>query len=110
MTTFGGLLETCREVTGSDARWVPVPEADLLGAGVQPWQHLPLWLPADIAPTAWDVDTTRARQLGLPSRPVRESVADTWAWMQVSERPSPPGGRALPGLPADLEATLLAAH
>jgi nucleoside-diphosphate-sugar epimerase len=108
MTTLRRLLETCREVTGGDAEWVPVPEADLLAAGVQPWQHLPLWLPADIAPTAWDVDTSRARELGLPSRPVRDSVADTWAWMRSSERPAPPPGRALPGLPAGLEAALLA--
>jgi nucleoside-diphosphate-sugar epimerase len=112
MTTLGGLLETCREVTGSDAEWVPVPEADLLAAGVQPWVHLPLWLPADIAPTAWDVDTSRARELGLPSRPVRESVADTWAWQQASERPPLPplAGPEPPGLPADLEAALLATH
>jgi 2'-hydroxyisoflavone reductase len=110
MTTLGGLLEVCREVTGSDAAWVPVPERDLVAAGVQPWQHLPLWLPADVARTAWDVDTTRARELGLPSRPVRHSVADTWAWMQVSERPAPPAGRELPGLPPDLEAALLATH
>jgi 2'-hydroxyisoflavone reductase len=110
MTTFGGLLETCREVTGSDAEWVPVPEADLLAAGVHPWVHLPLWLPADMASTAWDVDTSRARALGLPSRPVRESVADTWAWQQVSERPPVPAmaGRELPGLPPELEAALLA--
>jgi 2'-hydroxyisoflavone reductase len=108
MTTLGGLLEVCRAVTGSDAEWVPVPEADLLAAGVQPWQHLPMWLPADVARTAWDVDTTRARQLGLPSRPVRDSVADTWAWMQAGERPSPPPGRELPGLPPELEGELLA--
>jgi nucleoside-diphosphate-sugar epimerase len=108
MTTLGGLLDLCREVTGGDARWVPVPEADLVAAGVQPWVHLPLWLPADVARTAWDVDTTRARQLGLPSRPVAESVADTWAWMQVADRPAPPSGRPLPGLPPDLEAALLA--
>jgi nucleoside-diphosphate-sugar epimerase len=107
MTTLGGLLETCREVTGSDAEWVPVPDADLLAAGVQEWSHLPLWLAAGTAGTAWDVDTTRAGALGLPSRPVPESVADTWAWMQVSERPQPPAGRELPGLPADLEAVLL---
>ncbi|SDY28610.1 Nucleoside-diphosphate-sugar epimerase [Modestobacter sp. DSM 44400] len=110
MTTLGGLLETCREVTGSDATWVPVPEADLVAAGVQPWAHLPLWLPADVAGTAWDVDTTRGRELGLPSRPVRESVADTWAWMQGSERPAPPAGRELPGLPSGLEERLLATH
>ena len=107
MTTLGGLLDTCREVTGGDAEWVVVPEADLLAAGVQPWQHLPLWLPADVARTAWDVDTGRARELGLPSRPVQESVADTWAWMQTHPRPEPPPGRTLPGLPADLEETLL---
>jgi hypothetical protein len=42
MTTFGGLLETCREVTGSNAEWVPMDDADLLAAGVQEWVHLPL--------------------------------------------------------------------
>ena len=110
MTTLGGLLETCREVTGSQVSWVPVPEADLLAAGLQPWTHLPLWLPADVAGTAWDVGTRRARELGLPSRPVRDSVADTWAWMRTNRRPEPPAGRELPGLPADLEAALLATH
>jgi nucleoside-diphosphate-sugar epimerase len=108
MTTYGGLLDLCREITGSDAEWVPVPEAELLAAGVQPWVHLPLWLPAEDARTAWDVDTTRARTLGLPVRPLRTSVADTWAWQQGSERPPVPPGRDDPGLPADLEAQLLA--
>lgn len=108
MTTLGGLLDTCREVTGGDAAWVPVPEADLQAAEVQPWVHLPMWLPADIARTAWEVDTTRARALGLPSRPVADTVADTWAWQQGAERPVPPAGRELPGLPAELERRLLA--
>jgi len=110
MTTLGGLLDLCREVTGSDAEWVPVPEADLLAAGVQEWVHLPLWLERDVARTAWEVDTTRARQLGLASRPLGESVADTWAWQQVNERPPQPANRPAPGLPADLEAQLLATH
>src|SRR5215217_2769057 len=64
MTTLGGLLELCRDVTGSDAEWVPVAEKELLAAGVEPWVHLPLWLPADTARTAWDVDTSRAHELG----------------------------------------------
>jgi 2'-hydroxyisoflavone reductase len=110
MTTLGGLLDVCREVTGSDAEWVPVPEADLLAAEVQPWVHLPLWLPQEMARTAWDVDTTRARELGLPSRPLRETVADTWAWLQTSGRPPLAGMAhvAEPGLPPALEASLLA--
>ncbi|WP_072920599.1 NAD-dependent epimerase/dehydratase family protein [Geodermatophilus obscurus] len=111
MTTLGGLLDLCREVTGGDAEWVPVPEADLLAAGVEPWLHLPLWLPAEVAGTAWDVDTTRARELGLPSRPLERTVADTWAWLQgVEELPPPPHDLPRPGLPADLEAALLAGH
>jgi 2'-hydroxyisoflavone reductase len=108
MTTLGGLLELCREVTGGDAEWVPVPEEELLAAGVEPWVHLPLWLPADVARTAWDVDTSRARALGLPSRPLAESVGDTWAWQRTHERPPVPAGRPQPGLPPELEATLLA--
>jgi 2'-hydroxyisoflavone reductase len=108
MTTYRGLLELCREVTGSDAEFVPVPEEELLAAGVQPWVHLPLWMPAEDARTAWDVDTTRARELSLPSRPPAESVADTWAWQRTSERPPVPTGRDEPGLPADLEAHLVA--
>jgi nucleoside-diphosphate-sugar epimerase len=109
MTTYGGLLDLCAEITGSDAERVPVPEAELLAAGVQPWVHLPLWMPAVDARTAWDVDTTRARELELPSRPLRETVADTWAWMRASGRPPLPAHRPVPGLPPDLEAELLAA-
>jgi nucleoside-diphosphate-sugar epimerase len=107
MTTFRGLLELCREITGGAAEWIPVPEADLLAAGVEPWQQLPFWLPAGLGGTEWDVDTTRARELGLPSRPLRESVADTWEWQRTHDRPEVPPGRTLPGLPADLEARLL---
>ncbi|MGY1699372.1 NAD-dependent epimerase/dehydratase family protein [Geodermatophilus sp. SYSU D00766] len=109
MTTLGELLRTCREVTGSDADLVPVPEEELLAAGVEPWLHLPLWLPREMAGTAWDVGTARARELGLPSRPVRETVADTWAWLQRDPVRLPtPHGLPEPGLPADLEAALLA--
>ena len=108
MTTLGGLLEICRDVTGSDAEWVPVPEEELVAAGVQEWVHLPLWLHRDVARTAWDVDTTRARELGLTSRRLEETVADTWAWMSTSERPPLPAHRPAPGLPPELEAQLLA--
>ncbi len=109
MTTLGGLLEVCREVTGGDAEWVRVPEADLLAAGVQEWVHLPLWLRREEARTAWDVDTSCARELGLTGRPLRETVADTWAWQQTDTRPRySPHGLPAPGLPAELEAALLA--
>ncbi|MGY1673570.1 NAD-dependent epimerase/dehydratase family protein [Geodermatophilus sp. SYSU D00710] len=111
MTTLGDLLRTCREVTGSDAELVPVPEEELLAAGVEPWLHLPLWLPRETATTAWDVGTARARELGLPSRPLRETVTDTWAWLRGDPvRLPPPHGLPEPGLPADLETALLSAR
>ncbi len=107
MTTLGGLLDVCREVTGSDAEWVAVPEAELLAADVQECVHLPLWMQQETARTAWDVDTAKARELGLTTRPLEETVADTWAWMQTSERPPLPAHRPAPGLPPELEAQLL---
>lgn len=109
MTTLGGLLAVCREVTGGNAELVPVPEAELLAAGVAPWQDLPLWLPREMAATAWEVDTSRARALGLPVRPVRESVADTWAWLRTAgPLPQPPHGLPRPGLSPETEQRLLA--
>ena len=111
MTTLGGLLRTCVEVVGADVELVPVPDEQLLAAGVQEWAHLPLWVPAPTAATLWDVSTDRARDLGLASRPVRDSVADTWAWLQTLDAPpQPPPGRPGPGLPVELERTLLAAR
>lgn len=86
MTTTRGLLQACRsavaELGGTPAELVPVPEAELLAAGVEVWRDLPFWMPAETARTAWDVDTTRAQELGLVCRPVEESVRDAWAWVR----------------------------
>lgn len=96
MTTFGGMLEACRASVagagGEPGETVPVSEADLLAAGVEPWRDLPFWLPGDVAATAWDIATDRARELGLPTRPVEDSVADTWRWVLASglDHPDPP--------------------
>lgn len=107
-TTFGGLLRACAEVVGSDAGLVPVSDGDLLAAGVEEWVHLPLWVPAPTAATLWDVSTQRARETGLASRPVRESVADTWSWLCTLDTPPLLPRMPTPGLPVDLERTLLA--
>ncbi len=109
MITLGQLLELCIEITGSDAELVPIPEARLLAKGVDPWIQLPLWLPAGIAVTGWDVTTERARSLGLPQRPVADTVADVWAWLGTLDQPPVPPARVpAPGLPEALERRLLA--
>ena len=111
--TFGSWLTDCVEATGSVATLTWVPDDLLLEHGVEPWTELPLWMPKglpgeDNGDHVWDSDASLAAAAGLRPRPVRESVADTWAWMQRSGRPEPRPDRPLPGLPPELEAQLLA--
>lgn len=83
--TMRDLLETCRDVTGSDATFTWVDGATIAGAGIAPWTELPIWLwdaDEDTGHT-WDVDVTRARDAGLAARPLRETVEDTWAWVEA---------------------------
>lgn len=102
-----GLLEACVEVTGSDAELVWVDEEDLAAAGVQPWTQLPCWVPetGDSA-GVFAGDTSKALGAGLTVRPIDETVADTWAWLQTTTLPKGRPGME-PGLPEELERRLL---
>jgi nucleoside-diphosphate-sugar epimerase len=83
--TMRELLETCREVTGSDATFTWVEGKKITEAGYAPWSELPVWLwdgEADVSQT-WRVDVSKALAAGLAARPMRETVADTWAWVQA---------------------------
>jgi 2'-hydroxyisoflavone reductase len=112
MTTYGRLLEVCRDAVGDDARapvtWAGRHDATLLAAGVERWRHLPFWVPADEARVLWSIETRSARDAGLPTRPVEQTVADLWAWLREQpENPAAPAGRGRPGLPDDVERRLL---
>lgn len=76
--TFGTFLRACAEVTDSTAEVVWADEELLVEQGVRQWTELPLWR---IYAGAWDVDSSRARAHGLTTRPLEETVRDTWAWM-----------------------------
>lgn len=79
--TMGRLLDTCRDVSRSDARLVWVPTAFLAEQEVKPWSDLPVWLPAQGEEAGQgQIATTRAQQAGLTYRPLSETVADTLAW------------------------------
>ncbi|MFG2309626.1 NAD-dependent epimerase/dehydratase family protein [Streptomyces sp. NPDC048566] len=82
--TMGALLDACAEVTGGRARlrWTD-PEA-VLAAGIEPWTQLPVWVPpaSELHDALHAVDVSRAVGAGLRCRPVRETVADTWAWLR----------------------------
>ncbi|WP_411111805.1 NAD-dependent epimerase/dehydratase family protein [Streptomyces sp. c-19] len=109
-TTMGGLLDACVRVTGAEAelRWT-APEA-LLAAGAEPWSELPVWLPpGEMYDAMHTADVTKALKAGLRCRPVAETVADTWAWLEslggaAPQRPDRPGA----GLSPEREAEVLA--
>jgi len=105
-TTMGAVLEAAIAVTASDARLRWRDGDALVAAGVEPWTELPLWLPAA---GTWTVGTERAQAAGLRCRPIADTVADTWAWLQSGEEASDYRAAMRPsGLTPEREAQLLA--
>ncbi|MFD7070977.1 NAD-dependent epimerase/dehydratase family protein [Streptomyces sp. NPDC059913] len=108
-TTMGRLLEACVRVTGSGAELRWVPEEAILAAGVEPWSDLPVWLPpGELYDTLHRGDVERAHAAGLRCRPVEETVADTWTWLEKlgGRAPQRPDRPAV-GLDPEVEARLL---
>ncbi|MFZ1753958.1 MAG: NAD-dependent epimerase/dehydratase family protein [Caldilineaceae bacterium] len=103
--TLGGLLETSRRISDSDARFVWTDEAFLQENEVQPWSQLPLWIGNGPAYAGFSrYDCSRAIAAGLTFRPMAETVAATLEW--AATRPADHTWRA--GLSAEREAELLA--
>ncbi|MFJ4094724.1 NAD-dependent epimerase/dehydratase family protein [Kitasatospora sp. NPDC089913] len=109
-TTMGELLEACAKATGAEPelRWTE-PGA-IARAGIAPWVQLPFWVPpGELYDTVHGADVSKALAAGLRCRPVAETVADTWAWLQsiggvAPQRPD----RPTVGLDPELEAAALA--
>jgi len=110
--TFGELLETCRRVSGSDARLVWVDDQFLLDRGVGQWQELPLWVADASLLGLHRADVSRALEAGLVFRPLAKTVRDTLAWAtsaKAQARPRKPGVQLPPaGIDRAKEAELLA--
>lgn len=109
-TDMAGMLEACRDASGSDAEFRWIDSAFVEEQGVR----FPIWGPPD-HPTwggAHLVDNTRAIEAGYASRPAVETVRDTLEWWNgLSEDDRPDGMRSglrkppeLGGGPATLEA------
>jgi 2'-hydroxyisoflavone reductase len=101
---FARLLEECRAVTGSDARFTWVPSDRLLEAGVQEWMGVPLWIASPGWGAANRVVVSRAIDHGLTFRPLAATIRDTLAWN--AEREWPPAEDV--GLTPERERELLA--
>jgi hypothetical protein len=107
--TMARLLGAAVAATGSSARLVWTPPGVIEAAGIAPWTELPVWLPPDgEAAGMHNGDVSAAYAAGLTCRPVEETVADTWAWLQQEGDPPPVPGRPAHGLDPGRERAVLA--
>ncbi|MFI6147604.1 NAD-dependent epimerase/dehydratase family protein [Streptomyces sp. NPDC051109] len=106
--TMGALLDACAAVTGGRAEFRWIDQDRIAEAGVEPWTELPIWLPeGELHDHVFGCDVTKAQAAGLACRPVEETVADTWAWLQSLDGPAPlRGDRSAKGMSAEREAVL----
>jgi 2'-hydroxyisoflavone reductase len=81
--TFGQFLETCKQVTGSDARFLWVPADQMASHDLSAYQDFPLWLPPEFGPGWGRMSMAKARATGLTNRPVDETVRDTLDWVKT---------------------------
>ncbi len=103
--TMQQLLETCKAVSGSNARFIWVSDEQLLQANIGPWMELPLWIPENDPESIgfMRVNVGKALAAGLSFRPLAETVRDTLAW----EATRPPDAERKAGMKREREAELL---
>jgi 2'-hydroxyisoflavone reductase len=117
--TMGKTLETCKRVSGSDASFTWIPEDFLEEQGVQPWAHMPAWIPPS-APGYegfGQLSTEKSERAGLKFRTLEDTVQATLDWLDTltPEQLAPldkgfgveGGGGG--GMPPEFEARVLAA-
>ncbi len=74
--TMQRLLEECKTVSRSDARFTWLSEDFLLAQGAEPWSEVPLWIPE-----ADDIlRCDKAISAGLTFRPIADTIRDTLDW------------------------------
>jgi 2'-hydroxyisoflavone reductase len=106
--TYGSMLAACADAVADIAErpteLVWVDENWLVERGVMQWTELPLWRNA-AAP--WGMDAGKARAVGLVTRPLADTVRDTWTWLRSGDEPVAHERLAEHGIAPDKEARLL---
>ncbi|MBI4408562.1 MAG: NAD-dependent epimerase/dehydratase family protein [Gemmatimonadetes bacterium] len=100
---FGELLEECRRVSRSDARFTWVSDDLLAASGVTfDNRQVPFWIPPGEADGFYRVDNRKAVGAGLRFRPLADTVRDTLEWDATRGEPA-----LRAGLPPEREDALL---
>jgi 2'-hydroxyisoflavone reductase len=102
--TFGAMLETCKQVSNSQASFKWASVEFLAKNKVEAWSDLPVWVPDTAEDAGFSrVSISKALAAGLTFRPLADTVRDTLDWAKT--RPADYQWRA--GLTAERETELL---
>jgi nucleoside-diphosphate-sugar epimerase len=109
--TTGELLAECIAATGGQPELVWVDDELVIEHALEPGMCPPIWMP-EAAPyeASLAADSTKALAAGLECRSTRDTVVDTWRWMQGLDGGAVPRRddmEGLAGIPAEVEAKLL---
>jgi 2'-hydroxyisoflavone reductase len=105
--SMGGVMETCRQVTGKDTKLTWVPADWLEKQGEKGDAGLPIWMPPTGNTAGAHLrSNARAVKAGLKFRPVDVTVRDTLAWFHGL--PQERQDKLRSGLKPEREAELLA--
>jgi len=102
--TLGAMLDTCKQVSRSDAEvhWASVEFLEQ--NKVAPWSDMPVWVPDNEENQGFSrMDVSKAINAGLKFRPLEDTVRDTLTW--ANSRPADHQLRA--GLQSEREQELL---
>ena len=90
--TIKEFVDSCIDVTGSNAEVVWADEKFLLDKQVAPWTEMPLWVPENYPLSqetkkpwkgAFSINIDKAINSGLSFRPLKESLTDIHEWEQT---------------------------
>jgi 2'-hydroxyisoflavone reductase len=110
MLTMDEVLDTCLDVTGSDATFTWVTPGFLIGNEVGAFTEVPLWVPGE----DWGATTVRVKKAidaGLTFRPLATTIKDTLEWHAVRHGEGEGSGEEIAlraGLAVEREQDLLA--
>ena len=115
--TMGGMLDTCRRISGSNARFTWIDADFLREQGLSAWGHLPAWIP----PTApgyegfGQMSVERSIANGLTHRPLEDTIQATLDWLDtlppeaIARLDAGLTERGGAGVPPEMEARVLEA-
>jgi 2'-hydroxyisoflavone reductase len=79
--TLGAMLETSREVSGSNANFKWAPVEFLTENKVEAWSDMPVWVPDTEEDAGFSrTDISKAVNAGLTFRPLDKTIRDTIEW------------------------------